>query len=105
MPPQPQQALQAQQAQQAQLVLQTQQHDLFWQLLEAAGSAAAAAAGLTPDLSASFMTLMDVLPAEMRAAREARLQTLLAQGMYTAAAQTMTTALALRVGPPPAGAP
>ncbi|KAL4445324.1 hypothetical protein ABPG77_011149 [Micractinium sp. CCAP 211/92] len=81
------------------------QQDLCVLLLQATPSAAAAAAGLTPELAASFVMLMHKLPTGERAEKEALLRTLLAHGLYAAAAQAMTTALVLRSGHAPAGPP
>ncbi|KAL4445323.1 hypothetical protein ABPG77_011148 [Micractinium sp. CCAP 211/92] len=81
------------------------QQDLCGLLLQAARSAEAAAAGLTPELAASFIMLMHTLPPGERAEKEALLRTLLAHRLHAAAAQAMTTALALRFGHAPAGPP
>ncbi|KAL4445305.1 hypothetical protein ABPG77_011130 [Micractinium sp. CCAP 211/92] len=67
-------------------------------------AAAGAAAGLTPELAASFMMLMHRLPPGERAEKEAQLRALLGWGLHGAAAQAMATALHFGV-PAAGGAP
>ncbi|KAL4445304.1 hypothetical protein ABPG77_011129 [Micractinium sp. CCAP 211/92] len=100
----PQQAEQAQQAQQANQAPAEPQQDLFFALMHAARSPAGTAAGLTPELAASFMMLMDRLPPGERAGKETQLRALLGWGLHGAAAQAMTTALHFGV-PAAGGAP
>ncbi|KAL4437983.1 hypothetical protein ABPG77_004204 [Micractinium sp. CCAP 211/92] len=72
--------------------------DLFAVLLEAASSTAGVAAGLTPELAASFSSLMDRLAPAEQAAKDFRLRLLLESGLHSAAAQLMNTALTYGLG-------
>lgn len=56
-------------AQQQQQQPSNPEPDLFELLLDAASVAAAAAAGLTPELVGAFMALLDVLPPQQQAAK------------------------------------